>query len=186
MLSFNNNQLLKDEAVQLAQQHVTAGLLARGSYDTCSVGCFAKDLDPSRSDHHAVVAEHLCLPEWLIHLQDWIFENIKNPEAFHLEFYKSIPVGINMVDVLHKISADRMQRLIDLIQAQTADSYTEAVLSSLREVRNLHDLKVPADDERWSIAHANAASAARAARVDWAASAFGAKQEFESLLKAFK
>ena len=127
MLSFNNDPALKALHVAQAEHHFAADMLLAGTYGEnddgafkgCSVGCFAHDIDPKANDYHATVANARFLPEWLIQLQDSIFEGLSAPDRklFHVELAKRIPVGVDLEKVQHVIAVSRFDRLIKLQNA---------------------------------------------------------------------
>src|SRR5699024_7324123 len=94
-LSYHNDPKLKEAHIAQAQHHMEADMLLAGTYGEdegdkfrgCSVGCFAHEIDPSRVDYHAIVAEAAGWPEWLVRLSDTLFEGLPADErnSFHVE-----------------------------------------------------------------------------------------------------
>lgn len=176
MKSFNGLKSLKDEAIAMAQHHYDLDMLAKGTFgrlnadtfEACSVGCMAHDIDPTSHEYHKVVAKKFGLTEWLIHMQDWLFENLEDNKAFHVEFYKRIPVGVDLQKVYHMTSSDRMQRLIVQQKKLPVAKYTKQVLDCLEQVKHLHDTE-STDEKAWEYARDSAYSA-RIARSAYSAS----------------
>ncbi len=151
MLSYNSYASLKAKAVTLAEHHRDADMLVTGtfgkesrkSFKACSVGCFLYDLRPDSwedTQHkHSAVATDLCLPEWLIRLQDDIFEGLGAHERnnFHVELFKNIPVGVNLEPVRHLIAIDRFQRLIIQQTAAIEANLPDDVKACIRDVVDL-------------------------------------------------
>ncbi len=122
MLTYNNNPALKAKHIAHAEHHLAADMLRAGTYGAgsgknfkaCSVGCFAHDIDPETDTQHATVADHYSLPEWLIRLQDSMFEGLPANErnTFHVELAKRIPQGVSLDSVPHLIAVARIDRML--------------------------------------------------------------------------
>jgi hypothetical protein len=87
----------KAEHVALARKHFAADMLVKGTYGEgagtefrgCSVGCLRHDIDCDDSGNkHADLAEYFLYPEWMLRLQDTIFEGLPSPE--HLQWHVTI------------------------------------------------------------------------------------------------
>jgi len=96
LLSFHNDQAIKDKYVDRVKAHQKADEIIKGSYweegKGCGVGCTIHS-----SDHKAYQTE-LGIPTWLAHLEDEIFESLATEDAkfFPLQFLESIPVGVDL------------------------------------------------------------------------------------------
>jgi hypothetical protein len=101
-LSYHGEHAFKNEVVTLAHGHRALDLLRVGKYDHgngigCSVGCFALDYG-LRAGDHAVLAEHLGWPQWLVSIQDNIFERLPARERnkWHVDLVEAVPVGVDL------------------------------------------------------------------------------------------
>ena len=155
ILSYHGSPAVKHFHVEQARRHLATGTLLAGTYGegsgenfrACSVGCMAHDIDPTRKDFHAVVAEHAGWPEWLVRLNDAVFENLPSPErnTFHVKLREAVPVGVDLEPVLHKLAIRRLDRLIaaqtKALEAKRAYGVHEAiekVIDALGKVRAYH------------------------------------------------
>ena len=192
MLSFNNDPALKALHVAQAEHHFAADMLLAGTYGEnddgafkgCSVGCFAHDIDPKADDYHATVASARFLPEWLIQLQDAIFEGLSETDrkAFHVEIAKRIPRGVDLEKVQYVIAVSRFDRLIKLQNAALEanhgsgvhDAIEQAVAALVIERRRNEAMAagntcdVSAAQKSWSAAR-SAAQSAWAGEPAWSA-----------------
>ncbi|MFB0357382.1 hypothetical protein ABVD92_20140, partial [Xanthomonas euvesicatoria] len=181
-LSFNNDPALKALHVAQAEQHAAQDMLVAGTFGEmrgrqfrgCSVGCFAHDIDPDSTSFHATVADARALPEWLIRLQDALFEGLPADErgSFHVELAKRIPIGVDLAPVQHLIAIARIDRMLALQRAALSaghpDRVTQAitqVVSALEAGRRFHEDAAGVDGVVESAAAAadSAAAAARSA-----------------------
>ena len=134
MLSFNNDPALKEKFVESAIRHRDLDMLLAGTYSTvdskgkfkgCSVGCFANDIkfdcDYVGRTPHFQVANYFHIPEWLVCVQDTIFEYLPESERsnWHVEFAEAIPVGVNLEPVLNKSDIMRFERLLEIVNYDT-------------------------------------------------------------------
>ena len=165
-LSYHGDPAIKAAHIAQAEHHATADMLVSGTFgDTdagafkgCSVGCFAHEINPKRSDYHAVVAEAAGWPEWLVYLNDTLFEGLPagEREQFHVELRKRVPVGVDLTPVLHEIAVARMDRLLadKIVQGDSA------MVAAINGVRELHVAQTAAESAAWSEAESAAESAA--------------------------
>jgi len=185
VLSYHNDPAVKAFHVAQAKHHYEADMLLAGTYGNdveyngafrgCSVGCMAHDIDPESHDYHAVVAAHAGWPEWLVHLNDRLFEGLPNGERerFHVDLREAVPVGVDLELVRHHLAIRRMDRLIALQEGNSAkygdanDEVIDQVLSALIVVRRCHEAKLGGNVCDWSAA----LSAALSARLSAAESA---------------
>src|SRR3990167_6216827 len=167
MLSYNNDPSTKADHVSLSILHAEGDRLSSGSYGNtstgigCSVGCHAMDYG-LRNDDHAGLAKHIGWPEWLVRLQDTIFEGLPATDrgAWHVALAEAVPVGVDLTKAYHRICA-RMLREVSWPKDRPDDQWGCAV--AVRRVAELHEASTAA----WS-----AESAARSA--EWAAESAGA------------
>jgi hypothetical protein len=109
----------KDWAVAASQRHYELDILKAGDYwyedgKGCSVGCLAHDIDPSaESGLHEIIASHLGIPQWLVYLQDKIFEGLPagEREQWHVQLFKALPVGVDLEPIRHIIAIERLRLL---------------------------------------------------------------------------
>mgnify|MGYP003561923620 CR=1 FL=1 len=189
MKSFKNDPSLKELHVEQAKKHYEQDMLIAGTYgetDTdvfrgCSVGCFAYEILGQTDDNpHKIVADDRGLPEWLIHLQDRIFEGLplEDRKKWHVQLAEAIPVGIDLEPVRHKLAIMRMDKLIALQQRNIgASNIVQQTIDVLNIVRQCHEAELSKDSCDWAAAvvaadwsAAAAASARSAAASAWAAS----------------
>lgn len=195
-LSFNNDPALKALHVAQAEAHAAQDMLVSGTYGEteagkfrgCSVGCFAHEIDPERRDHHEVVAESRGLPEWLIRLQDSMFEGLPADDraGFHVELARRIPVGVDLAPLPHLIAVSRIDRLLiiqrTLLQRELPGQVSAAinqVVSALEVGRRAHEAAAGGDSCQLETAR-SAASAAESAAWSAASAARSAARSAES------
>jgi hypothetical protein len=103
LLSFHNSQALKEKYVSRLQEHRRLEHLVQRigwsgtNYEGtepkgCAVGCTLENYD------HTLYPSELGLPEWLAHLEDYIFEGLPKGKAeqFAEDFLSVIPVGVDI------------------------------------------------------------------------------------------
>ena len=206
MKSFKNDPSLKKLHVEQAKKHYEQDMLIAGTYgetDTdvfrgCSVGCFSYEISGQTDDNpHKIVADDRGLPEWLIHLQDRIFEGLplEDRKKWHVQLAEAIPVGIDLEPVRHKLAIMRMDKLIALQQRNIgASNIVQQTIDVLDIVRQCHEAELSKDSCNWAAAvvaadwsAAAAASARSAAASAWAASesaAWSARSAAESAARS--
>jgi len=147
--------------VELAEKHLAADMLIKGTYGEtygsfkgCSVGCLSHDIDPERNDPHANVAEYFDYPEWLVRLQDTVFEGLPSPQD--VQWHKQIADALGRLpeDYDWQKAYHRVQIAILRVAHKHAGTSEEVV----QQVIDLHELSAnggAVDDAR---------TAARAAR----------------------
>ncbi len=161
----------KQELVSATHRHLQLDSLVKGTYGEfddespfkgCSVGCLAADFGVY-DDHHAFVAKQYGYPEWLVHLQDYFFEQLGN--KVHTEIAESINPNNDWLQVMHAIH----WRILTEIALPNAGSAKEVV----QAVADLHRANEPARSAAWSAAWSAARSVAEpAARsAAWSATA---------------
>ena len=193
MKSFKNELRLKELHVEQAKKHYEQDMLIAGTYgetDTdvfrgCSVGCFAYEISGQTDDNpHKIVADDRGLPEWLIHLQDRIFEGLplEDRKKWHVQLAEAIPVGIDLEPVRHKLAIMRMDKLIALQQRNIgASNIVQQTIDVLNIVRQCHEAELSKDSCDWAAAVVAADWSAWSA---WSASAASAWSASESAARS--
>ena len=187
MKSFKNDPSLKKLHVEQAKKHYEQDMLIAGTYGEtdaevfrgCSVGCFAYEISGQTDDNpHKIVADDRGLPEWLIHLQDRIFEGLplEDRKKWHVQLAEAIPVGIDLEPVRHKLAIMRMDKLIALQQRNIgASNIVQQTIDVLDIVRQCHEAELSKDSCNWAAAVVaadwSAAESAESAASAWLASA---------------
>jgi len=220
ILAYHSDSAVKARHVALAVHHRDADMLVSGTYGQtaggafrgCSVGCMAHDIAPKRRDHHEVVAEDAGWPEWLVRLNDSIFEGLPTGkrENFHVELREAIAPGVDLESVRPMLAIRRIDRLITLQNGNLGrgvDDVVNQTIAALQQVRRAHEAEIGdnvcllADAEKtaaWSAESARSAaesaaesarSAAESARsaaesAAWSAAAWSAWSAAESARSA--
>ena len=194
VLSYHNDPAVKAWHVEQAKKHLAADMLRAGTFGEtyggqfrgCSVGCFAHDIDPDAGEYHAIVAGKAGWPEWLVRLNDTLFEGLPEGEreAFHVELRERVPVGVDLEPVRHKIAIARIDRLLDAQRKALAANEGDArdaiagVIDAMTTVRRCHEAEIGGNAcawSAWSAARSAAASAAEsAAESAWLAAELAA------------
>jgi len=144
------------------QHHWDQDMLLRETYGGddgfgfkgCSVGCLAYEIDKKSIDNkvqHEAVSNYYQYPEWLVHLQDALFENAD--KEIHTNISKALKPRDNWRSVMHVIH----WRILQEVTLPIAGESTEAV----KEVIRLHQKEEPKDSAAWSDAEDAAISSAR-------------------------
>jgi hypothetical protein len=175
-LSYHSDPSVKARHVEMAKAHLKMDMLRAGTYGegngksfkACSVGCFAHDINKKRDDKHAVVAEDAGWPEWLVRLNDTLFEGLPEDERndFHVALREAVPVGVDLEPVRHKLAIRRLMRVRAIVEALPSADYISAVIAAINGVLRLHEAEsggnvCTLDD--WSAARSAAWAAARSA-----------------------
>jgi hypothetical protein len=197
-LSYHNDPAVKARHVALAKHHYEADMLLAGTYACgsgsafkgCSVGCMAHDIAPnSATDYHAIVAADAGWPDWLVRLNDSIFEGLPkgDRERFHVQLREAVPVGVDLEPVQHLLAVRRLIRLESTLallvgkHGAAIDDVITQTLAALAQMKKCHEAQaaspscsVSSEDvaraAAWAAARAAAEAAAEAARAAaWAA-----------------
>jgi hypothetical protein len=198
-IAFNGNRELAGQYVAHAQAHYDADMLRAGTYGegsgkafkACSIGCFAHDLS-ILSDWHAGLAQHYAVPEWLLRLQDSMFEGLPKSDraSFHVDLARRVAAcaGRDLSRIPNAIAVRRLDRMLaeqrKALEADHAHGVAEAiqqVIATLEAGRRLHEAMVAGTQcdlsslesaARSAESAASAASAARSAEsAAWSAAA---------------
>ena len=150
------------DLVEIAKKHRDHDILISSTFgfdggwqgQGCSVGCFAHDLGykGDGEDIHAFVAKMAGYPEWMVLLQDEIFEGL--PEGDRSEWHVDVARAVSKVTdwqaALHRVHC----AILD-VALETAGSLKPQV----QAVRDLHAAQEK-NPEKWSAAWSAARSAA--------------------------
>ena len=207
--AFNNDETFRQQMVEAAVAHRLADEFIAGTYVDhgrstfrgCSVGCSLYDVQvlrgyPRLADYgdHALLARELGLPQFLVRLQDAIFEGLPETERYQWteRLYRAIPVGADLVPTLPKFL---LRVLDDLPETDRADvtNAVEGVRVPLREWIATGGVDpdaaagaAGAADAAYAAAYAAAAAAAAAAyAAAEAAAAAGAHAAAEAAAAAW-
>jgi hypothetical protein len=155
-----------------------------GKFRGCSIGCMLNDFGLSADEIdntpsvHRKLEELTGIPEWLLRLQDEVFEGLPEPEhqAWHrqvAEAFAKAPKPVDWQSLLHRVHVGILR-----VSYKTAGSAQEAV----QNVIDLHERAMNGEqvgDEEWSAAESAAWSAA------WSAARSAAFQEIrDAILEA--
>lgn len=181
------------EFLDRAKAHYAAEMLAQGSYagktddgdvQACSIGCHLIDIHPELNmeevtdltEKHRRVAEYYELPEWLVQLEDTVFEWLPEPDnrLWHVQIAQAI------VDA-GEINWDRVfrQTMVGILRLALPRAGESTAV--VQRVIDLYEQSEPVTEREWLDAADAAAcaaraahAAARAARAAYAARAAGA------------
>lgn len=206
LLSFRGDAALKATHVAQAEHHAEADMLMSGTYGTgagaefrgCSVGCFAYDINRQTDElgnWHETVADARGLPEWLIRLQDSLFEGLPQAEraGFHVELARRIPVGVNLEPVQHWLAIARIDRMLTALRASLVAKHAhgaheaiEQTVAALEVGRRAHEAAAGGNACELPAAESAAESAARSAESAAWSAAWNAERDalFAALDKA--
>ena len=143
----------------------------------CSVGCSVMSLKlMGRNgidwDDHAGLANLLGWPDWLILLQEEIFEGLPLSDAvmWTEKLASAVPVGIEIGMVKFRFLSFLMEENVNLVASLELDpALKNQVIESIKSVKNLHDRVVISgelDADARSAASAAASAARSAARFE--------------------
>lgn len=143
MTSYKNDLALKEKHIARAVFHIESGRLASGQHgnsqvDTgCSVGCHAVDYGLAFHDY-AGLAKYIGWPEWIIYLQDQIFEGLPKESrgTWHIALAESVPVGVDLTSAYHLIVARILHKLVIQLTKYPDDKW--GCIASVRLVAKLH------------------------------------------------
>lgn len=203
MLSYHNDENLKNLVVSEMKKHQEQDQLIKGSYEEingkfkgCAVGCTIDSINvilgkSYKTSEHKVFEESIGVPEWLARLQDSLFEALPDNESsqFAVDFLSSIPVGVNLNPIKWKLCSFILKEGIDrmLLQPNLSDKLRERVVQSMRGVLNLHESAINTGE--WDIKSASAArSAAESAAwsATWSARSAAYRRYADELIRLLK
>jgi len=99
ILSYHNDESIKNKYVERMRDHIEAGELVRGlgfiNGRGCAIGCTLDKYDDAQ------YPIELGIPRWLGQLEEIIFEKMseKKSKKFPLEFLESIPIGVDLEQI---------------------------------------------------------------------------------------
>lgn len=155
MLSFHNDEKVKQKYIERIKKHKEADAIIQGTgWENgrgCAVGCTLENYDHSR------YPIELGLPEWLAHLEDAIFEGLEKKDALEwpLKFLESIPIGVDVENVKHRLAIYRMDNLIKLQEKlleenkNIKDVFEEGILY-INIVKKCHETELNQNHCDWS------------------------------------
>ena len=135
MLSFHNQQQVKDKYIQRVRRHATLGNIIQGvgweDGKGGAVGCTLEFYDYENLERYRT---ELGLPIWLARLEELIFDNLPPEEAkiWPEKFLKAIPVSVDVIPVYHRLAIKRLDRLILLQKGLIGLDITTPVLNIIK------------------------------------------------------
>ncbi len=117
MLSFHNQQQVKNKYIERVQRHAALGNIIQGlgweDGKGGAVGCTLEYYDYENLERYRT---ELGLPVWLAILEEHIFDNLPPKEAriWPEIFLQAIPVGVDINLVYDRLAIKRLDRLIFL------------------------------------------------------------------------
>lgn len=156
MLSYHNDENLKKLIVCEMRKHQEQDQLVKdtycreegGKFKGCAVGCAIDSINIAlgkryRNSDHKVFEVALGIPEWLAHIQDYLFEHlpIGDNSQFAVDFLEAIPVGVNLDPVKWKFCFFLMRENIERVLSFSCmpGMIREKSLSAIRAVIALHE-----------------------------------------------
>ena len=185
MKSFNGEVALKEDLIDEMKKHQEADDLIKGTYSEmsgkflgCAIGCSVQSLITRRGvsikhDDHKALGDAIGSPEWLMRLQDTLFENLPEKESkeFPVKFYQAMPVGVDLEPVKWRFCAFILKENIERVLALDIDEkLKEQVVDAVRGVLVLHEKAIENGNWDESAAKSAAWSAKSAAKsAAWSA-----------------
>lgn len=153
MLSFHNDEQLKEQYVNKMLLHAKADEIRQGFYwengKGCATGCLMENPRP-----HSLYPIKIGVPESIAYLEDKIFEGLPNEDAkqFAVDFVKAIPVGADLSKVEYRFKlwllTDKYNGVIKYANEETK--------KIIRQIAKLHKKMISGEsvsDEDWSAAY---------------------------------
>jgi len=183
LLSFHNDEKIKQKYVERLEAHAKADEFIKGGYwengKGCAVGCTI------HSDSHRAYETELGIPEWLARLEDVLFEGLDNRDAktFAVDFLISIPVGVDLNPIKWKFCAYILKENIDrVLKLKIDDKLKQQVVEAVQGCLKINEDAIrsgkwddsaakSAESAAWSAAWSAAESAAESAAWSAAKSA---------------
>lgn len=155
MKSYNNDPKLKKRFIEEIKKHQEADAIQQGHYGRkngtwkgCAVACSLRSLDIiDGKELHEEYNQHKQYetkigPEWLAHLEDTLFEEMKAEDAnkFPLQFAEAIPVGVDLEPVKWKFCAYLMKENIERVTSfDIDDEPKKQIIDAIRDVLAVHE-----------------------------------------------
>lgn len=166
MLSFFNDQLLKDLHIARVNTHISAGDLIHGVYwkngRGGAVGCTV------HSGDFLFYERDLGLPAWLARLEERLFDKLLPPADKHFvsSFLPSIPVGVDVEPVRWRYSAILLKDCISrVLRLDIPEGLKARVVSAMKQVRAVHVQAAEKGDWDQSLASTARASASSVGKI---------------------
>ena len=187
LLSYKNDEKLKEAFVKEIEKHREADAILQGSYGKmdgekwrgCAVGCSLRSLAILEGEElqikysdHSLYETKLGIPEWLARLEDTIFEGLPVEESklWPEQFAKAVPVGVNLEPVKWKFCAFLMRENIERVLAlDISEELKKQVVDAIRGVLTVHENAIKTGI--WDESAARSAESAESAAASAAASA---------------
>ena len=145
-----------------------------GKFQACAIGCQIWDIaqekgvrfeDVDSDQRHSIVASDYGWPEWLCHLEDYIFEGLPEEQQadWPSRLVGAVPVGKNIEPIRHRLMAF-IQR--DMLPKYFDETKHADVAAAIDQTASLHERAASGDlvsEEEWSAARSAAQSAAQSA-----------------------
>ncbi len=202
-LSYLGNERLKRDLLDQIEVHRKNYQIIQGSYGEqngiwkgCSVACALRSvaiiknlpLEERYGDHQSA-EDLLGWPEWLMLLNDKIFENLPLDEALFWpgRLAAAIPVGVNLTPVRWKFCAVLLKENIErMLSLKIDEVLKELVVKSIRGVLAVHEsaLETGIWDERAAVSGRSAAESAVSAASSAMSAAASAVSAASSAMSA--
>jgi len=141
LLSYHNDQKVKQFYLDRILQHEIADEIVQGQYwedgKGCAVGCLIHGSDHAKF----TTTDGPGWPEWLARLCDTIFEGLPNDKAklFPRRVVEAIPVGANLEPVKWRFAVMLMEENIKRVKSLAIDeSFKKQVIDAIEQVANLN------------------------------------------------
>ena len=183
LVTWHNDQGLKDKVVSGYEAHMKADTLIKGEYFLhdegfrgCHIGCVIHDLGGSEVGSHTEEYQRVTgLPKWLASLNEYFFENMDHPKNQEVtrDILQATPVGKDLTPAYHKFM---VWLLLDEKEG-TIRFCDEDGVKVTRDVAELHQRSIDGDNPsegEWAAAGAAAGDVAWAAAGAAAGDAAGA------------
>lgn len=131
--AFHGKESIKRKYLKRVRAHARADELIKGFYwedgKGCAVGCTV------HSGSHNAYEDELGIPEWLAHIEDYVFEGLENGESqrWPLRFLKAIKVGSN----LEKKKSLILIKVLELVKSKVDKTEHSDVFAIVNEVIKL-------------------------------------------------
>jgi len=142
MLTFHNDQKVKDKFLARMRAHAEADEIIQGEIwengKGCFVGCTLHEYDHEKFESR----EGPGLPEWLAHLADTIFEglSVSDAKTFAADFYEQIPVGVELDIVKWKFCSFILKENIERVLSLSIDhKLRDQMIGAIRECLSVHE-----------------------------------------------
>lgn len=171
MLSFHNDQSVKDKYLSRVRAHATADAIMQGTGwrngKGCAVGCTLENYDHSR------YPIELGIPEWLARVEDTLFEGMAPDRAklWPVQFLEAVPLGVDLDPLRYDFLLVVLKKALATQEKNTNFDQTKypEVAAAIAETVNvlktcvrLAEAREPCGSDKWSAARS-------AAKATWLA-----------------